>query len=290
MLALSFSEFRSFLQRRVRPTMTKPLEATPFNRLLLTGAAGGLGKVLRPRLAAMCKTLRVSDIGAMEAAAAHEEVVTCDLGDAGAVHSLLAGVDAVVHLGGVSVEGLWGPILNANVMGVHNLYEAARIHGTKRVIFASSNHAVGFYKQSDFIDADAPTRPDGNYGLSKVFGEQVSRFYFDRYGIETVCIRIGSSFPKALDRRMMMSWLSYDDLTELIRRGLFTPNVGHTIVFGASDNKNPWWNNAKAAHLGWTPRDSSEPFRAEVEAQPPVADGDPLMIYQGGRFVAQGPF
>ena len=270
--------------------MTKPFEATPFNRLLLTGAAGGLGKVLRPRLAAMCKTLRVSDIGAMDAAAAHEEVVTCDLGDAGAVHSLLAGVDAVVHLGGVSVEGPWGPILNANVMGVHNLYEAARIHGTKRVIFASSNHAVGFYKQSDFIDADAPTRPDGNYGLSKVFGEQVSRFYFDRYGIETVCIRIGSSFPKALDRRMMMSWLSYDDLTELIRRGVFTPNVGHTIVFGASDNKNPWWNNAKAAHLGWTPRDSSEPFRAEVEAQPPVADDDPLMIYQGGRFVAQGPF
>ncbi len=270
--------------------MTKPIEATPFNRLLLTGAAGGLGKVLRPRLAAMCKTLRVSDIGAMDPAAAHEEVVTCDLGDARAVHSLLAGVDAVVHLGGVSVEGPWGPILNANVMGVHNLYEATRIHGTKRVIFASSNHAVGFYKQSDFIDADAPTRPDGNYGLSKVFGEQVSRFYFDRYGIETVCIRIGSSFPKALDRRMMMSWLSYDDLTELIRRGLFTANVGHTIVFGASDNKNPWWNNAKAAHLGWTPRDSSEPFRAEVEAQPPVADGDPLMIYQGGRFVAQGPF
>ena len=270
--------------------MTQPPLVTPFNRLLLTGAAGGLGKVLRPRLATMCRTLRVSDIGAMDAAAAHEEVVTCDLGDAQAVHSLLAGVDAIVHLGGVSVEGPWGPILNANVMGIHNLYEAARVHGAKRVIFASSNHAVGFYKQSDFIDADAPTRPDGNYGLSKVFGEQVSRFYFDRYGIETVCIRIGSSFPKALDRRMMMSWLSYDDLTELIRCSLFTPNVGHTIVFGASDNKNPWWNNGKAAHLGWTPRDSSEQFRAEVEAQPPVADGDPLVIYQGGRFVAQGPF
>jgi uronate dehydrogenase len=263
---------------------------TPFNRLLLTGAAGALGKMLRPRLAAMCATLRLSDVSPMDSAASHEEVVRCDLGDFDAVNDLLAGVDAVVHLGGISTEGPWPPILNANIIGMHNLYEAARVHGTRRIIFASSNHAIGFHKQSERIDASAPTRPDGNYGLSKVFGEQISRFYFDRYGIETVCLRIGSSFPKPVDRRMMMSWLSYDDLTSLVRASLFAPKVGHTIVFGASNNKATWWDNSLAAHLGWTPKDSSEPFRAEIEAAPPVAADDPLMIYQGGRFVAQGPF
>ena len=261
-----------------------------LNRLLLTGAAGALGKVLRPRLLSMCVTLRVSDVTDIGAAAPSEEVVRCDLGDFNAVNDLLNGVDAVVHLGGISTEGPWAPILNANIVGMHNLYEAARVHGTGRIVFASSNHAIGFYRQSEHIDASAPTRPDGNYGLSKVFGEQLSRFYFDRYGIETVCIRIGSSFPKPLDRRMLMSWLSYEDLTQLVHASLFTANVGHTIVFGASDNRNTWWDNRLASHLNWTPKDSSEPFRADVEAAPAVAADDPLLIYQGGRFVAQGPF
>jgi uronate dehydrogenase len=260
-----------------------------INRLLLTGAAGGLGKVLRPRVKSMANIIRVSDLAELGNGAAHEELVRCDLGDFGAMHALVEGVDAVVHLGGISVEGPFEPILNANIVGLHNLYEAARIHGTKRIVFASSNHVIGFYKQTEVIDASVAPRPDGNYGLSKAFGEQLSRFYFDRYGIETVCIRIGSSFPKPVDRRMMSSWLSYDDLTELVRCSLFTPNVGHTIVFGASDNTPSWWDNRLASHMGWVPKDSSEPFRAEIEAQPAVAADDPLMIYQGGRFVAQGP-
>jgi uronate dehydrogenase len=263
--------------------------ANKINRLLLTGAAGGLGKVLRPRVKNMADIVRVSDLAELGSGAAHEELVRCDLGDFGAIHALVEGVDAIVHLGGISVEGPFEPILNANIVGLHNLYEAARIHGTKRIVFASSNHVIGFYKQTEVIDASVAPRPDGNYGLSKAFGEQLSRFYFDRYGIETVCIRIGSSFPKPVDRRMMSSWLSYDDLTELVRCSLFTPNVGHTIVYGASNNMPSWWDNRLAGHLGWAPKDSSEPFRAEIEAQPAVAADDPLTIYQGGRFVAQGP-
>jgi uronate dehydrogenase len=263
--------------------------ANKINRLLLTGAAGGLGKVLRPRVKNMANIVRVSDLAELGSGAAHEELVRCDLGDFVAMHALVEGVDAIVHLGGISVEGPFEPILNANIVGLHNLYEAARIHGTKRIVFASSNHVIGFYKQTEVIDASVAPRPDGNYGLSKAFGEQLSRFYFDRYGIETVCIRIGSSFPKPVDRRMMSSWLSYDDLTELVRCSLFTPNVGHTIVYGASNNMPSWWDNRLAGHLGWAPKDSSEPFRAEIEAQPAVAADDPLTIYQGGRFVAQGP-
>lgn len=269
---------------------TDPAPLAPLNRLLLTGAAGALGRVLRLRLQAMARVLRLSDMADLGTAAPHEELVRCDLGDFAAMQALLQGVDAVVHLGGVSVEGPFAPILNANIVGMHNLYEAARIHGTRRIIFASSNHVVGFYKQSERLDASVLPRPDGNYGLSKAFGEQLSRFYFDRYGIETVCIRIGSSFPKPVDRRMLMSWLSYDDLTHLVQASLFTANVGHTIVFGASDNRNTWWDNRLASHLNWTPKDSSEAFRAEVEAAPAVAADDPLLIYQGGRFVAQGPF
>jgi uronate dehydrogenase len=207
------------------------------------------------------------------------------------VHRLLDGVDAVVHLGGVSVETRFEPILQSNIVGVFNLYEAARKHGVKRVVFASSNHVVGFYKQTDRIDADAPMRPDGLYGVSKSFGESLSRFYFDRYGIETVCLRIGSSFPEAKDRRMLSTWLSYDDLVELVRCSLFTPGVGHTVAFGASDNALKWWDNSKAAHLGFKPKDAADDQRARVEAAgPPLDPADPAAIYQGGVFVRSGPF
>ena len=262
-----------------------------FNRLLLTGAAGGLGKVLRERLKPFCHSLRLSDIAEMAPAQAAEEVLRCDLADANAVDTLLQGVDAVVHLGGVSVEGPWGPILAANINGLHNVYEAARRHGVGRIVFASSNHAVGFYRQGEVIGTDAVPRPDGNYGMSKAFGENLSRFYFDRYGIETVCLRIGSSFPEPRDRRMLITWLSYNDLTELVRCSLFAPQVGHSIVYGVSDNRDKWWDNSGAAQLGYVPKDSSEQFRAKVEAASPIlAADDPAKIYQGGAFTKAGPY
>jgi len=193
------------------------------HRLLLTGAAGNLGKVLRPRLKAHADVLRVSDVATLAPAAPGEEVIPCDLADAAAVSELVRGVDAIVHLGGVSVERSFEEILPANIQGVYHVYEAARVHGVRRVVFASSNHVIGFYEQGAQLDADVPLRPDGYYGLSKAYGENLSRFYYDRYGIETVCLRIGSSFPEPKDRRMMVTWLSYDDLTDLVVRSLFTP-------------------------------------------------------------------
>lgn len=262
----------------------------PLGRLLLTGAAGGLGKVLRASLRPCATVLRLSDIAPMDAPGPWEEVVPCDLADKAAVDSLVRGVDAIVHLGGVSVERPFEEILEGNIKGVFHLYEAARRHGVKRVVFASSNHVIGFYKQGEVIDPDAPPRPDGYYGLSKAYGEDLSRFYFDRYGIETVCVRIGSSFPEPKDRRMMVTWLSFADLTELVRCSLFTPNVGHTIVYGMSANRDTWWDNRKAAHLGFVAKDTSEVFRNKVEAQPPVDPADPASQYQGGGFVKAGPF
>ena len=261
-----------------------------LQRLLLTGAAGGLGKVLRASLKPCARTLRLSDISAMEPAGDGEEIVPCNLADKAAVDSMVQGCDAIVHLGGVSVERPFEEILEANIKGVFHLYEGARRHGVKRVVFASSNHVVGFHKQGEMLDADCAKRPDGYYGLSKSYGEDLSRFYFDRYGIETACLRIGSSFPEPKDRRMLVTWLSYADLTELVRACLFAPKLGHTIVYGASANRDKWWDNRKAAHLGWTPKDSSEPFRAKAEQVPPLAEDDPARIYQGGAFVKMGPF
>lgn len=262
-----------------------------YSRILLTGAAGGLGKVLRTGVAPFARTLRISDRAELGTANAGEEVAICDLSDKAAVHELVEGVDAVLHFGGISLEDKFEPILQSNIVGVFNLYEAVRKHGVKRVVFASSNHVVGFYKQSEKIDADAPMRPDGLYGISKCFGENLSRFYFDRYGIETVCLRIGSAFPTVKDRRMLATYLSYNDLIELVRCSLFAPDVGHTVIFGTSDNSRSWWDNSRAAHLGFVPRDAADVQRERVEAStPPLSAGDPAGIYQGGAFVALGPY
>jgi uronate dehydrogenase len=256
----------------------------------LTGAAGGLGKVLRLRLKPWCATLRLSDIADLGAAGTGEEVQPAALEDAGAVSALLTGVDAVVHLGGISVEGPFEPILQANIVGIYNLYEAARLHGVKRIVYASSNHVTGFYRQDEVIDPAMPMRPDGHYGLSKAFGENLAQFYFDRYGLETVSLRIGSSFPEPKDRRMLATWLSYDDLERLVVASLTAPVVGHSVIYGVSDNTTTWWDNTRARHVGYRPQDSSEPFRAAVEARQPTLDrSDPATLYQGGGFVTKGP-
>jgi len=267
-------------------------------RLLMTGAAGKLGQAQRVAVGlqrlpqkANCNTLRLTDRVDVGPARAGEEVMLADLADADAVLAMMQGVNAVVHLGGVPVEGPFGPILQANILGMYNLYEAARKCGTRRVVFASSNHVTGYYKQSETITADHPPRPDGMYGVSKAFGEDLSRFYFDRHGIETACVRIGSSFPEPVDRRMLASWLSYGDLYRLVTACLTTPMLGHTIVFGMSDNPVSWWDNARARHVGYRPQDSSERFREALFARTPTPDPtDPAAVFQGGGFVRMGPF
>jgi uronate dehydrogenase len=270
--------------------MTTSNIAKKYNRILLTGAAGGLGRILRERAGQWADIVRVSDLADLGPAGDGEEVVLCDLADRDAVRALVKDCDAVLHFGGVSVEGPFDPIMQANILGAYNLYAAIHQEGVKRVVFASSSHTVGFYKQTERVDADMPLRPDGFYGLSKCFGEALSRYYFDRFGIETVCLRIGSSFPEPRNPRMMVTYLSYDDLSELIRCSLFTPRVGHTITFGTSANAATWWDNSKAAHLGYKAKDSSDGFRANFPDTPafPPADDWPT-IFQGGPFVTTGP-
>ena len=261
--------------------------------ILMTGAAGGLGIALRNRLKANCDVLRLSDRestrAALGSAQAGEEIVLADLAQAHEAEAAVQGCQAVVHFGGISTEGPFEPILQANILGMYNLYEAARKHGVRRIVFASSNHVTGYYRQSETITPEHPPRPDSLYGVSKAFGEDLSRMYFDRYGIETACVRIGSSFPEPKDRRMLASWLSYDDLHRLIVACLSTPVLGHTILFGMSNNAVRWYDNSSAQHVGFVPQDSSDVFKEAVYARTPELDiTDPAVQYQGGGFVFSG--
>jgi uronate dehydrogenase len=272
--------------------LARPATPIRFKRLLLTGAAGNLGRELRPRLKAYCDTLRLSARGdTLGTAGPGEELAPADLADKAAVFAALEGVEAVVHMGGVSTEQTWESILDGNIVGMVNLYEAARHHGVKRIVFASSNHVTGFYRQDEVVSPRDPVRPDGFYGLSKCFGENLAQLYWDRFGIETVSVRIGSSFAAPKDRRMLATWMSFDDTERLIVAALTAPVVGHSIVYGMSDNATTWWDNTPARHLGYRPQDSSEVFRAEVEARQQTLDRhDPAVVYQGGAFVRTGPF
>lgn len=262
-----------------------------MQRLLLTGAAGGLGAMLRKELAGYAPILRLSDIADLGEAGPGEEIMPCDLADATGVERLVDGCDYIVHLGGVSVEDSFENILGANIRGAYNVFEAARRQGKPRILFASSNHAIGFHERETQLDALSPIRPDSLYGVSKCFGEALSRYYWDKFGVETVCVRIGSCFPEPKDRRMLATWLSAADLVRLVKCVAAAPRVGHAIVYGASANREQWWDNRHAAFLGWQPQDSSDAFRAKVEAAAPRPQADdPAVRFQGGAFAAAGHF
>lgn len=263
-----------------------------FHSLLLTGAAGTLGRALLPALQPLAQRLTVSDLSGPLAALALPtgvRALPCDLADAPAVMALLAGVQAVVHLGGLSVEGPFEPILHVNIRGLHNLYEAARRQGVRRIVFASSNHVTGMVPQDEPIGPGDPPRPDGNYGLSKLFGEGIASLYWHRHGIESVCLRIGTATPTPEDRRALASWLSPRDLVQLVQAALTAPEVGCLVAYGCSRNSRRWWASEAAwARLGYAPQDDAEVFAAEVEHR--LLPEGPQRRLQGGSFLGIGPF
>lgn len=259
-----------------------------MNRLLITGAAGGLGTAAREHLAGFADELRLSDAVGVENLRENETFVAADLGDAAAMRDLVAGCDGIAHFGGVSSERGYDEIERANIRGVFNLYEAVRAAGNPRILFASSNHATGFYRTDQRLDAFTPPMADGLYGASKVYGEQLALVYWKKFGLETARVRIGSCFAKPRNRRMLSTWLSYRDMFDLVRRVFTVPRLGCPVIYGVSQTRSGWWDNSHVAYLGWEPRDSSEPWRAELErAEPRGGIGDPEALYQGGTFTAE---
>lgn len=256
-----------------------------MNRILITGAAGQLGAMLRDKLRGQAKVLRLSDVVDMGAPRDGEEIVTCDLANGAAVNDLVKDCDGIVHLGGVSVEKSFDLIEAANLRGLYNLYEAARLNGMPRIIFASSNHTIGYHLQTERLDHTAPYRPDGLYGVSKIFGEAVASLYYDKFGQESALVRIGSCTPAPENWRMLATWFSHDDFVSLIDAVFTAPRLGCTMVWGASANDAGWWDNSHAAFLGWQPKDNSAAHAAHVRATVPRPGPDePVAKYQGGVF------
>ncbi len=260
-----------------------------FNRLLLTGAAGDLGQALRQSLAPLCMTLRLNDRVELGPAAANEETVVADLADFDAVRSMVEGVDAIVHFGGASRERVWQDVLDSTIRGSYHLYEAARQHGVRRIVYASSIHSVGFQRSDAGIDERAEHRPDSLYGLSKCFTEDLAKLSHDKWGNESVCLRILSCFSEPVDRRMLGTWLSYADMCRLVERALTANTVGHSVIYGVSDNPAAPVSNRYAGHIGYAPQDNAEEFRARVEAATEPADPTAgQFLYVGGWFTDLG--
>ncbi len=259
--------------------------APKANRVLLTGAAGGVGTMLRRLLKGVYAELRLSDIVKPADLGKDDEFVQADLADMAAVEKIVEGVDGIIHMGGVSVEKPWEAIHQANIVGGYNLFEAARRHGVKRVVFASSNHAVGFYRRNRRIGTEVPVRPDSRYGVSKAFGEALAALYADKYGLRVLCIRIGNVTDKPADMRRLSIWVSPDDLVQLIRIGLEHPSLTYEIVYGASDNARSWWDNAAAFRLGYRPAGRAEDHLAHALEGQARLPRDPIGdLFEGGPF------
>lgn len=231
-----------------------------MNHILITGAAGAIGSTLRTGLRGCYPLLRLSDVNTMAAAGPGEELAPADLRDYAAVKAAMAGIDCVVHLGGIPREAPWPAILEANIIGTYNLFEAARECGVKRVIFASSNHAVGFHRSSRTIGIDVEPRPDSRYGVSKVYGEALGRLYADKHGISVACLRIGSFREQPADIRQLSTWISPRDMVQLVRCCIDAPEYRYLVLYGVSNNSRARWTNPHAARIGYMPQDNAEDY------------------------------
>jgi uronate dehydrogenase len=213
---------------------------------------------------------------------ANATFIRADLSDGVTMLRLAEGCGTIIHLGGVSVERPFEEIIGPNVRGLYHIYEAAR-REKARVIFASSNHSVGFHERTASLPADTQFLPDGYYGLSKAYGELMGRMYWFKHGVESVNVRIGSACPEPVNARMLASWMSYGDFSRLMERCVLTPRVGHAVVWGASNNSRmTWWREDAREALDWTPVDSADPFAGQLAGK---VSGDPVEErYMGGAF------
>ena len=261
------------------------MTATPTKPVLLTGASGNLGRALTRALGEAGWTLRLTDIAPFpDTLPAGAKFTRADLNDGVTMLRLAEGCGAIVHMGGVSVERPFEVVLGPNIRGLYHIYEAAR-RERARVIFESSNHSIGFHERTETIDTADPFLPDGFYGLSKAYGELMGKLYWHKHGVESVSIRIGSSFPEPTDARMLATWLSYGDLARLVERCVLAERVGAAAIWGASANKRmTWWGKDDRGLIGWTPVDSADTFAGQLAGK--VTDDPVTERHMGGGYCA----
>ncbi|MBC8163302.1 MAG: NAD(P)-dependent oxidoreductase [Roseiflexaceae bacterium] len=256
-----------------------------MQRVLITGAGGEIGRALRAGLYGHYPALRLLDIKPQEPPRAGEELLNVDVTDLDATSAALKDVDCVVHLAGIPREDTWATILPNNIVGTYNVFEAARLNRVKRLIFASSNHAVGYHPTARAIGIDVQPRPDSRYGVSKVFGEALGRMYADKHGLSVACLRIGSYRERPQDKRQLSTWISPRDMVQLTRRCIDAPDYHFLVAYGVSANTRNRWVDASADILGYRPQDNAEEFAAELAGKAPPP-GDPARECHGGPFCA----
>jgi nucleoside-diphosphate-sugar epimerase len=261
-------------------------------RLLMTGAAGNMGRLLRPLLRREGRVVRLADLVEIEDPQPGEEIIAADLTDADAIAKACQGVDAVLHLGGISLEAPFDDVLAVNVVGTQNLLRAAIEAGVPKVVLASSNHAVGFYARgevppgSDGLPGDVPPRPDTYYGWSKAAIESLGALYHYRYGIDVTALRIGSCFAEPMDARALATWLAPSDAAQLVEAALDNQQPGFRVVWAVSDNTRRWFSLSGARALGYEPTEDAERFaesRIAADGEPNLSD--PMHDLVGGGFI-----
>ncbi|CAM5199129.1 Uronate dehydrogenase OS=Castellaniella defragrans OX=75697 GN=HNR28_001543 PE=3 SV=1 [Castellaniella defragrans] len=247
---------------------------TPFTqpkklKILITGAAGNIGMCLRTHLRGRYALVRLADIAEQEPAQENEEICRFDVRDPASIERCMKDIDCVVHLAGIPGADTWEKILPMNIEGCYNVFEAARRCGVRRVVFASSNHAVGYHRREKFLDNTIQPRPDSRYGISKVFGEAVGRMYADKYGLSVACLRIGTfRTPDRPDEsRQLLTWISHRDMAQLVRCCIEHESYHFVVAYGVSNNLRNRWDNSNVKFLGYRPEDDSEVFAEEILAR-----------------------
>jgi len=254
----------------------------PAKPVLLTGASGALGRQLTKALGALGWRLVLTDIVPFpDTVPGNARFVAADLNDGVTILRLAEGCGMILHFGGVSTEKPFEEVLGANIRGLYHIYEAAR-REQARVLFASSNHSIGFHERTETLDDETQFLPDGYYGLSKAYGELMGRLYWFKHGVENINVRIGSCFPEPVDARMLSTWLSYADLARLCIRATLAEKVGSCVIWGASKNGRTYWRHDARAKLGWLPEDSADPYAGQLSG---TVSGNPIQErYQGGAY------
>jgi uronate dehydrogenase len=254
----------------------------PTKPVLLTGASGALGRQLTKALGALGWRLVLTDIVPFpDTVPGNARFVAADLNDGVTILRLAEGCGMILHFGGVSTEKPFEEVLGANIRGLYHVYEAAR-REQARVLFASSNHSIGFHERAETLDDDTQFLPDGYYGLSKAYGELMGRMYGFKHGVENVNVRIGSCFPEPVDARMLSTWLSYADLARLCIRATLAEKIGSCVIWGASKNGRTYWRHDARGKLGWLPEDSADPYAGQLGG---TVSGNPIQErYQGGVY------